>query len=161
LKYVRGIIFFSTPHFGTDAFLEIINKLLKKNIYFFKIMETEITELSLKDEDLLEKLSEIEFSKPANEIMTKSREEFEKEHKIFRNLNIPYICLYESDKTYIKEIGEKIHIVKPESSFLPETENYPLEKKIHSTIHKFSPNNFDEKGYRTITDYIKNKFNLI
>lgn len=55
------------------------------------------------------------------------------------DLNIPYLCLIESDKTYLRIIGKKYHYVPFDSGVIepekPETWRL-LQGKSHSTIQQ-------------------------
>jgi hypothetical protein len=154
LNNIKGVAFFSTPHFGSNAIAAILELGLKKYSKLFRLFETTSSEYGLFEDDIMQKLSDINFSKATSDICFTPKQEFIDNHNLFRKLGIKYICLNEKDKTYIKHIGQHVYIVAPESSFLPETKNYILHGKVHGNLQKFSPDNMEEEGYKIMIDFI-------
>jgi hypothetical protein len=152
---VKGVLFFSTPHYGSTVIKTILQSGIKKYSKFFRIIETTSSEYGLQDEDILQRLTALEFTNATDGICFTPKEEFEKEHEEFKNLGIDYICINESDKTYIYQIGQHVHIVHPESSYLPETENLIVDNKVHSNVQKFNPENMNEEGYQRMIKFIR------
>lgn len=66
----------------------------------------------------------------------------------------------ETEKLFLRQIQDKVHVVEPESAYLPETDNFILENKSHATLQKFSPDQLDEYGYLKLCEYIKKRLNL-
>jgi hypothetical protein len=157
-KYLRGVVFFSTPHFGSNIIYNVLDIAISKYFKFFQIFHTTSSEYGLHEEDIKSTVTDFKYTKATKEICFQSKEDFEKEHRNFRNMGVKYICINETHKTYIEAIGENVHIVDPESCYLPETKNYFLKNKIHSDVQKFSPENFDDEGYRILTLFIEDSF---
>jgi len=157
-KNLKGVVFFSTPHFGSNIVYNVLDIAISKYFKFFQIFHTTSSEFGLHEEDIKSTVTDFKYTKATKEICFQSKEDFEKEHKNFKNMGVKYICINETHETYIKEIGENVHIVDPESCYLPETKNYFLKNKIHSDVQKFSPENFDEEGYRILTRFIEDSF---
>jgi hypothetical protein len=160
LPEVKGIVFFSTPHLGSSIIHTLLDVGIKKYIKHFKLFETTSTEYGLDEDEIHAKLSDYNFTKATKEICFSPKEIFAKEHEEFKKLGIKYICINETNKTFIKAFGRYVHIVEPESNYLPETENYLLKNKLHSNLQKFHPNNFNDEGYAILVDFIINNFAL-
>lgn len=154
-KNLKGIVFFSTPHFGSNIVYNILDIAISKYFKFFQAFHTTSSEYGLHEEDIKATVTDFKYTKATKEICFQSREQFEKEHLNFKNSGVKYICINETHGTFIKEIGDYVHIVDPESCYLPETKNYFLENKIHSDVQKFSPENFEEEGYKILTRFIE------
>jgi hypothetical protein len=158
LDQVKGVVFFSTPHFGSDIIHTLLEVGLKKYLKHFKTFETTSTEYGLDEEDIHQKLTDLKFTRATTDICMTPKEFFLKEHEIFKNLKLNYICLNETEKTWIKAFRRHVHIVEPESSYLPEADNYLLKGKVHSNLQKFSPDNFEEEGYSLLVNFIRRNF---
>ena len=118
------------------------------------IFETHSSELGLNKEDIHERISNIEFSNATKEICFSEKDFFNTDHERFKSLGIKYINYNETEKTNIFQ-GNLVDIVQHDSRFLPETENYYLDNKIHSNLQKYSPTNFNEEGYNILVNFIK------
>jgi len=160
IKNNKGIVFFSTPHLGSNIINSIISSAVNKYIKFLYIINHTVTDHGFENHDLHQKISEFQFAKACTEICFSEKEIFEKQHQEFKNFKINYINFVETDKTFIKQIGEKVHIVQPESAYLPETLNFILDNKMHNNLQKFTPDNYNEKGYIILCNYIKDRFEL-
>lgn len=165
VKNTKGVMFFSTPHFGSNVISSILELGFKKYLKLLRqiVFETTSSEFGLYEEDLIYRISEFEFTKATNDVCFRSRSDYEKIHSDFRNFGIPYVCVNESEKTFIKAIGEHVHIVEPSSCHLPETKNYILKGTIHGNLHKFSPEMEKEchrEGFRILKEFIKDGFKI-
>lgn len=158
LDQVKGVVFFSTPHFGSDIIHTLLEVGIKKYIKHFRTFETTSTEYGLDEEDIHHKLTDLKFTRATTDICMTPKEVFFEEHEVFKNLKINYICLNETEKTWIKAFRRHVHIVEPESSYLQEVDNFLLKGKIHSNLQKFSPENFEEDGYCILVNFIRKNF---
>jgi len=119
-----------------------------------------VADHGFENHDLKQKIIEFQFAKACSEVCFTDKEIFIEQHEQFKKKNIDYINFVESDKTFISEVGDMVHIVEPESAYLPETKNHILENKGHNDLQKFSPNNMNEKGYTLLCDYIRERFDI-
>jgi hypothetical protein len=123
------------------------------------IFETYSSELGMNKQEIQEHISSHEFSKTTSEICLNDRKIFEDDHLTFKQLGIKYINFNETDKTDIFR-KNMVDIVEHESRYLPEIENYFLENKSHTTLQKFSPDNFEDKGYDILVNFISDMLKL-
>jgi hypothetical protein len=157
---IKGVAFYSTPHYGSQIITTIFNLLAIKLIEMKNIFETNCSEHGMTREDIRDQyISRYEFSKATSEICLNGKSNFEKEHIEFKKLGINYINFHETEKTDIYQ-RNMVHIVEPESRYLPETHNYYLDNTSHSTLQKFSPNNFEDKGYDILVNFIRDMLKL-
>jgi hypothetical protein len=124
------------------------------------VFETLSSELGVDKQDIIDNISCIEYAKATKQICFTPREEFEKEHALFRELGIKYINFSETEQTMLLGLYPA-DIVQQESRVLPETENYFIEKKYHSNLQKFHPDKLDQEGYDILVNFIKDKLRLI
>jgi len=153
---LKGVVFFSTPHFGSNIVYNILDIAINKYFKYFQIFHTTSNEYGLYEDDIKATVIDFKYTKATQEICFQSKEEFEKQHLNFKKIGVEYICINETEETYVTEIGRTVHVVDPESCYLPETKNYYLDNKVHSDVQKFSPENFEEEGYKILTQFIKN-----
>ena len=160
LKNIRGVVFFSTPHYGSDVVTTLLDSGVNSLSKTLKQFETTSVEYGLQEEDIKNKFSDVPLTRATKEICLTPREVFEKEHEKFKGLKLDYICMIETEKTFIRGFYQYIHLVDPLSARLPEVENVILHGKKHGNLQKFSPDNFDEKGYKHLVKFIKDKMKV-
>jgi hypothetical protein len=157
---IKGVVFYSTPHKGSQIISSIFNILAMKLVDIKRIFETHSSELGMHQEDIKEQyLSKYEFSNATSEICFHGKTNFENDHLEFKKLGIKYINFNETEKTDIFQ-KNMVDVVEYDSRYLPETHNYFLENKTHSTLQKFSPDNFEDKGYDILVKFINNILKL-
>ncbi len=110
-------------------------------------------------EEIQEYISRYEFSKATSQICLKGSKNFDNDHIEFKQLGIKYINFNETEKTDIF-LKNMVDIVEHESRYLPEIENFFLENKSHSTLQKFSPDNFRDKGYDILVNFVSDMLKL-
>lgn len=59
LENLRGVIFFSTPHFGSDVIISILKLFVFKYEKLFKLFQTTSNEYGLDKEDIIHNLSSL------------------------------------------------------------------------------------------------------
>jgi hypothetical protein len=157
IKNLRGVVFFSTPHFGSDVVTTLLDAGVKSISKIVKQFETTSVEYGLQEEDIKNKFSDVPLTNATKEICLTPKEIFIQQHEEFRKLNLNYICMLETEKTFIRGFNSYIHLVDPISATLPETENIILHGKKHGNLQKFSPDNFEEEGYKQLVKFIIEK----
>ncbi len=160
LENNKGIVFFSTPHLGSKVITSIISSAVNNYIKFINIFNHTIADHGFENHDLKQKIGEFQFAKACTEICFTEKEVFEKQHEQFRKFNLDYVNFIETDKTFIQIVKDEIHVVEPESAYLPEVKNHILENKKHNDLQKFSPDNMNDKGYVLLCDYIENRLKI-
>jgi hypothetical protein len=159
VKNIKGIVFYSTPHYGSDVVESLIDIGFKKFSQYLKAFETTSTEYGIFDEEIVKSLSDIGLSRATRDVCLTPRNMFHQDHLNFKNHLLNYICIIETEKTFIRGLGKYVHIVKPESTVLPETENFYLKNKIHSNVQKYSPNDLEDEGYLILSNFIRKSLN--
>ena len=59
LENIRGVVFFSTPHFGTDVLSNILNLFIDEYGKIFKVFQTTSNEYGLYKDDILHNLNSL------------------------------------------------------------------------------------------------------
>jgi hypothetical protein len=155
IKNIKGIVFYSVPHFGTDVVSNLIEIGFKKYLRLFSLFETTSSEFGFLEEDVLDKISDGMLSRSTRDICLSPKGVFGDLHENFKKHSLNYICINETEQTLIDDLGIHVDIVKPESSCLPETENYFLNNTVHGDLQKYSPNDFEEQGFVVLSNFIK------
>jgi hypothetical protein len=160
-KNNKGVVFFSTPHKGSNVIDNIINSAIDEYLKYIYIFSHTISDHAFNKQEFKQKIKEIfSFGKACKDICFTDQIEFEKLHNDFKKFNIDYINFQETEKLWIDALNDKVHIVEPKFSHLPEIDNLVLKGKNHSNLQKFSPNNMEEIGFVKMVDFIKGKLKI-
>lgn len=141
---VNGVIFFSTPHFGSSVFASIANISKSSLSKYLSICDNDISEIAVDKEEIVNNMLQLGITNATNNICNNSRSYFENLNNLFINKNIPYCNIIETEKSYIYQIKKFIWIVKPESAMLSE-----------KGLNNIAFNNI--KNQKNINYFIKNR----
>ena len=156
---IKGIIFMSTPHFGSQNLIRIIPKIRSKLFNFLNLFNEN---LSVIENSLFEDDFDIDtkkyFSKIAKELNYKPKKYFLKDHILLKKNKIKYISINENSKTLVTQINGYINFVDPININLKGSRNYSINNKNHYSLIKY--NNENDEALQIIIQFIKENFHF-
>lgn len=158
-QFIKGIIFLSTPHFGSKILAQITKKVRLKLFNFISMMNENLSviENSLFEDDF-ENDTKLHLSKIAKELNYKPKKLFLKAHKLLKKNKIKYISINECSKTLVTQINEYINFVDPINTNLKGSRNYNIKNKNHYSLIKY--NNENDEVLKIIIQFIKENFHF-
>lgn len=118
ISKIKGTIFFSTPHLGSDVFHKIQETATKSLSTYLRIFDHTIVEEAMENSEIRDIINKLNTSIACNEVCHSSHDYFTALHSQFVDKKIPHCAINETEQSYIQEIGGIFHIVLPESSML-------------------------------------------
>ena len=155
-EQIKGVVFFSTPHLGTDIFTQIAVAVSKRLIPIYKMANTEICQYSVYDEDKIDYISQFNVTKACHQICKSDFSYFKILQDVFESKNIPNFCFIENRKSFIFETNTFEDIVSESSAKISKEKEFNIhtKNKFHHDIQKFTSK--DDEDYQTFKSIILN-----
>ena len=145
---IKGVVFFSTPHYGSSIFNDIAKYFTEKLIPFYKMSDCFIQEYALEYKEIENNLNDFFTTIACDEICLKPKSYFNELNSIFISKKIPHFCINEKLKSFVFESNEYFWIVEPES-MCPSRDSYAsdeeynnmqifIKDKKHFDVNKFA-----------------------